>query len=253
MNETYRKTRNHIIERNDTERNTMFEEEIQFYDHMKMGDLDFVTKKINMLKRDNIPQVYGVLSDNNLRNIKYHAIAMITLAARFCMEGGLDVTLAYELADSYICQVDTANTPVELGKLSEKIAIDFTKRMRRMITEKIYSQNVVKAIDYIHNNIYEKVTTEMVAQFCGLHPSYLSRLFKEEVRMGVSEYIRHEKIDTAKSILKHTDETYAQIAQNLAFSSQSHFGKVFRELTGMTPKEYRDQNYHRSLGEEEDV
>lgn len=49
-------------------------------------------------------------------------------------------------------------------------------------------------------------------------------------------------------MLKYSDASYAEIASMLAFSSQSHFTKVFRENTGFTPKEYRT-TYYRSCFE----
>ena len=52
---------------------------------------------------------------------------------------------------------------------------------------------------------------------------------------------RNEKAEEAKRLLRYTDRPVSAIAVYLGFSSQGHFSKVFREITGMTPGEYREK------------
>lgn len=47
-------------------------------------------------------------------------------------------------------------------------------------------------------------------------------------------------MEAAENMLKFSDYTYAEISSILAFSSQSHFARVFKQRTGYTPKQYRD-------------
>ena len=77
----------------------------------------------------------------------------------------------------------------------------------------------------------------------GVSASYLSRLFKKETGSSVSAYIRNRKIDMAKNLLRFSNDSMIEIANRLAFSSQSHFIQQFREVVGMTPKKYRDTYY----------
>lgn len=77
----------------------------------------------------------------------------------------------------------------------------------------------------------------------GVSASYLSRLFKKETGVSVSTYIRDRKIDMAKNLLRFSDASMIDIANRLAFSSQSHFIQQFKESVGMTPKKYRDKYY----------
>ena len=83
--------------------------------------------------------------------------------------------------------------------------------------------------------------------------SYLSRLFKKETGDSVSAYIRLQKIEKAKNLLRYSDYSIIDIANRLSFSSQSHFIQQFRELTGITPKKYRDNNYMAQWEIEKDV
>ena len=74
----------------------------------------------------------------------------------------------------------------------------------------------------------------------------LSKLFKQEMGITLSRYIRDQKINVACNMLRHLDESSLTIANYLGFSSQSHFIQVFKKSTGLTPEEYRRRNYHQS-------
>ena len=53
--------------------------------------------------------------------------------------------------------------------------------------------------------------------------------------------IMEQKIHSSLQALRYTKATYGEIAYQLGFSSQSHFGQAFKKVIGMTPKQYRDQ------------
>ena len=78
-----------------------------------------------------------------------------------------------------------------------------------------------------------------MADALGRNRSYFSALFKRETGVGVAKYILSKRIEAAKNMLRLSEIPYAEIAAILAFSSQSHFSRVFREKVGMTPREYR--------------
>lgn len=71
----------------------------------------------------------------------------------------------------------------------------------------------------------------------------MSRLFKKETGESISGYIRGKKMEVAQNLLRYTDHSMIEIANLLSFSSESHFIQQFREVVGMTPKKYRDENY----------
>ena len=95
--------------------------------------------------------------------------------------------------------------------------------------------------EWIRNQ--ERITVEDLARELSVSASYLSRLFKQETGESISAYIRSRKIMVAENLLKYTDHSMIEIANQLSFSSESHFIQQFREVVGMTPKKYRDENY----------
>ena len=102
------------------------------------------------------------------------------------------------------------------------------------------SKPVTQCIDYIYAHIKERITIERLAEYTELSTSYLSRLFKQETGVSVSDYVREKKIEKAQHLLKFCDYSLIEIANYLSFSSQSHFIQLFKDFTGITPKKYRD-------------
>jgi AraC-like DNA-binding protein len=87
---------------------------------------------------------------------------------------------------------------------------------------------------------------EELAGYVQLNETYLSKLFKKETGQSVSEFIRDKKVEEACALLRYSDKTSVEIAADMGFSSHSYFISIFKKVTGMTPKEYRDQ-YFRKL------
>jgi AraC-like DNA-binding protein len=212
--------------------------EFDFYVSVKSGDIGKVIKLSENAFTDKIG--FGQLSDNPLRNIRYHFIISVAMVARYCIEGGMEHEVAYRLSDFYIQQADQCTAIDQISRLHSIMTIDYTKRMKAIKMDKISSKPIVKCIDYIYKNLNIRITVAMLAEYIGLHPSYLSKLFKMETGISISMYIQKRKIETAQNMLKYSDYSPAQIASILAFPTQSYFIEVFKKYVGMTPKKYQD-------------
>lgn len=233
-----------LNEREERTFNDSYNREIRFYDIISGGNYDELVKMFDLIETK--PNRQGILSSNELTNIKYHTVVMTALISRFCIEAGMDIAVSYSMSDIYIRKVDKANSVEEVQQLTREIATDYCLRMRDSVKKAVISRHVVLAIEYIRANIQDNLTVESIADVLGINPSYLSKLFKQELGKTISRYIRDEKISIACNMLRHLDESSLSIANYLGFSSQSHFIQVFKKETGFTPEEYRKKNYHQS-------
>lgn len=109
---------------------------------------------------------------------------------------------------------------------------------------------MVLCLDYIYDHLHETIRTEDLAAQTGLNRSYLSTLFKKETGFSISEYILSKRIEAAQNMLKFSEYSFAEIAAILAFSSQSHFIRVFKAHTGYTPRKYRNKFFRLMSGRE---
>ncbi len=214
-----------------------YQPELEFYAAIRTGD----TVKVRGLLSQpfSAKEGFGTLSTDPLQNLKYHLVITTAITARSCIEGGMDLSFAYSLSDFYIQKIDLCRTLQEVSDLHPILCLDYTRKMRNLRKAKIHSVPVAKAVDYIYDHLHTRITLNVLARYSGLSPSYLSRLFKQEVGLSVSEYIRSQKIETAKNMLAYSDYSAAQISSVLAFAGQSYFSEIFRKSTGMTPLQYR--------------
>lgn len=219
------------------------EKEYLFYKAVTTGNMDYIEENF---KHDGFKDQAGkgMLSQNPLRNIKYHFIVTTAMVTRHCVAAGMSQEQAYRLSDFYILKADTCQTVDEVVDIHHQMVRDFTTRMREAKTTVTISKPVHQAVEYIYSNIHKRITLEDLASAVSLSPSHLSRLFKKEMGITVGDYIRTKKLERAKNLLKYSEFSYVDISNYLAYDSQSHFIKTFKAYEGITPKKYRDQNYH---------
>lgn len=225
------------IQRESETRRAPYNPELEFYSVIKSGDLERVRELCAqpLVAKEGL----GKLSDNPLQNMKFHFVITIALIARYCIEGGMEVAVAYNLSDFYIQKADRCKTPQEVSDLHPIMCEEYAKRMKRLRKQKVCSKPVARCIDYIYDHLHTRITVDELADHVKLNPSYLSRLFKKEVGRSISEYIQTQKIETAKNMLVYSDYSAAFISSTLAFPSQSYFTEMFKKRTGMTPVKYR--------------
>ncbi len=84
-----------------------------------------------------------------------------------------------------------------------------------------------------------RVRLAPLAAEAGVHPVYLAVAFRNAFGTSVGEYVRARRIEAAQLALRESGRSINEIALTLGFSSQSHFTRVFRTRTGLTPLAYR--------------
>lgn len=182
-----------------------------------------------------------VRSDDALRQSKTSIIVFTSLVCRAAIEGGLSPEEAYALGDSYIQSAENAKTQDDLDPLALMMYDDFVRRVHKCRTNPNLSQQVQKCVDYIEMNLDKKIRAADIAALVGYTEYYLTHKFKEETGLSVTDYIKFAKIERAKVLLKSTDQTVQDIAAALSFSTRNYFSRIFQEVTGQTPMEYREK------------
>lgn len=100
-------------------------------------------------------------------------------------------------------------------------------------------QVVAQVQQYIQDHLSEKLTLAEVAAVFGISANYLSQLFGKYGDAGFVEYITETRIAAAKRLLEQGDRKVYEIAQELGFDSSFYFSKVFKKVTGLSPREYQ--------------
>jgi AraC-like DNA-binding protein len=100
---------------------------------------------------------------------------------------------------------------------------------------------VAKALDVVQHRYGERLAVGDLARAAGLSISQLQREFLRLLGLTPSEYITRVRVLMARRALERTDRAVGSIALDLGFYDQSHFTRVFRRQTGLTPLSYRQR------------
>lgn len=116
-------------------------------------------------------------------------------------------------------------------------------KFRDLILKATQSDNqLFLAVDYIRKNINKALSIDEIASVSYMSKQSFFRHFKNELGLTPNDFILNEKILKAKQLLKRDfARSIADIAYSLSFSSTSYFIQVFKKITGITPKKYREQ------------
>jgi len=101
------------------------------------------------------------------------------------------------------------------------------------------SQTVASVKRYIQDHLQTELNREAVAAHVYLNPAYLSRLFRKETGQSLTDYLVDVRMARAKSELERTNVKISDIALSVGYCNFSHFSKLFKKMTGLTPHEYR--------------
>lgn len=123
------------------------------------------------------------------------------------------------------------------------LLLDFTGKVIAEIGIVKYSSSKLitsRALNFIDNNYDQKISLEDVAAELNLSKHYLCNIFKKEKGETMSLYINKLRIEKAKKMLLKTDLKIKEIFEEVGYSNQQYFSKVFKKITGMTIMEYRE-------------
>lgn len=216
-----------------------YQEEVKTMDYIREGNLEEVVGAVELLA-----STAGKLSENEIRNERNLGICSITLATRAAIEGGAAPAKAYKLSDLYINKIDQCKRMTEIFEYRKRSLYDFAKLVVEEREKRANSRYTEQCKEYIRKYYHQKICIPDIAEALGVSESHLSRIFKKETGESIQKYSMHMRIERSENLLKYSEASLTEISEYLCFSSQSHFGKVFKVYKNMTPKQYRD--YYKS-------
>lgn len=98
---------------------------------------------------------------------------------------------------------------------------------------------VRKIMAFIHFHYSEPLTLDQLAGYVHLHPNYLCKYFKNYTSITIMEFLSRTRVEAAKFLLRRDSLSMTQVAEHTGFPSERAFYRQFRNITGMTPKNYQ--------------
>ncbi len=95
--------------------------------------------------------------------------------------------------------------------------------------------------DYIEANLEAALSIAELSEVVNLSAYHFAELFRRTIGLTPHQYVLRMRTERAMVLLQSTRQPIATIAQQVGFQTQSHFTRIFRQHTQMTPKQYRNQ------------
>lgn len=115
---------------------------------------------------------------------------------------------------------------------------DYMKEEQRKIKQKT-GKPISEAVRYIRENYAKAVSQEEVADKCNISTAYLSKLFKEELGIGFTEYLTKVRLEESEKLLADTTLTIKEVAVTVGYPDEKYYSRLFKKNTGIKPTEYR--------------
>ncbi|MEJ5106420.1 AraC family transcriptional regulator [Chryseobacterium sp. MYb328] len=120
-------------------------------------------------------------------------------------------------------------------------------RLMQTQARSMVERNIVKnksrigfAVDYIKRNLHQKLSIESIAKLAYVSKSNFFKMFKDELGTSPNDFILQERISKAKELLD-TQNSIKETAYQTGFSDTNYFTRVFKQLEGITPKNYQNR------------
>jgi AraC-like DNA-binding protein/ligand-binding sensor protein len=173
----------------------------------------------------------------DFQRIKSRIYELLIMLSRAAVDAGASPEYTFQLTNDFFAKShDITNI--------DSLCFSLTKITNQFI-ESIFSfsdvknVNVIhKALQYMRQNYYDKVSLSSVAKVVDLTPSYFSKVFKKEMGCNFNVYMNMIRIEKSITMLKNGNLSLSYIATAVGFEDQSYFTKVFKRVTGVSPNHF---------------
>lgn len=120
-----------------------------------------------------------------------------------------------------------------------KALTHIVNRLQELKGEKEAKDVIQESIGYIRKHLDTDISVSEIAEYVGMNPEYLTKLFKKSTGHTLKEYVINEKMESAKMLLATTTLPVTLISSHVGYGNYSNFTRSFKQLVGCTPMEYR--------------
>lgn len=142
-----------------------------------------------------------------------------------------------ELSQKQLIQrIEDAKSSIEMLDILDFV---FRELLQDCHNDEHMGLTVKRTIKLVHEFYRDGITLDEIASKLNITPEYLSAQFQKEVGVNFSSYIRNYRIGKAKMLLVGSDMKVYEIAQEVGYQDSKYFSRVFRQVTGQKPDEFR--------------
>lgn len=142
-----------------------------------------------------------------------------------------------ELYDEVIQKIRQSETIHQLQALLEEILLELYYKKH----QKPFSEVTQTIINLTKERYQEELTLKLIADELHLNVVYIGQVFKKEMHLSFAQYLNQVRIKKAQALLLNTTKNINEISDAIGYNNTTYFSKMFKKLTSLAPKEFREQ------------
>ncbi len=176
-----------------------------------------------------------------IRDMKNYCIIINTLFRKSVERGGVHPIHIDSVSSEFAKKIELRSSVEDIQKLVYEMVKVYCQLVNKY-SVKDYSPTVQKVIVMIESNLASDLTLSELANTLNINASYLSTVFKKETGKTITGYVNEKRIELAQELLKTTNLQVQTIAQYCGIVDVHYFTRLFKKLTGVSPKQFREEN-----------
>lgn len=176
---------------------------------------------------------------NELRDQKDYMITFNTLLRKAAEQSGVHPIQIDSVSNSHVKQIEELTSVDSAFPYANQMIVNYCRLIRRF-TLKNHSLTIQKVLTYIDTNLCADLSLRTFSENLSVNASYLSTLFKKEMGISLTEYVNQKRILHAQRLIVSTNLPVKSIAQQCGIPDVCYFSRMFKKISGITPKEYRE-------------
>ncbi|HWI54358.1 MAG TPA: PocR ligand-binding domain-containing protein, partial [Desulfobacteria bacterium] len=209
------------------------EKERELISKIRLGDIE----SANNIFSEMLAEIF-INGAAQIHVVKARVLELSVVISRAAVEGGAEFEAILKINTEFLQEISRFNTFGEINLGAVQVLEKYLDAVRKHNNVKNH-QIVSKVMDFIRSNYHRNLTLEEIAGAVFLSPYYVSRVFKEDQKLTIMDYLTKVRLEEAKKLLKNPRYNIDDIAEKLGYNDPSYFSKVFRRKEGMSPSKFR--------------
>lgn len=175
-----------------------------------------------------------------IRDMKNYCITINTLFRKSVERGGVHPIHIDSVSSEFVKKIELRSTMDDIYSLMFEMVKVYCQLVNKY-SVKDYSPTVQKVVVMIESNLSSDLTLSELATSLNINASYLSTVFKKETGKTVTAYVNEKRIELAQELLRTTNLQIQTIAQYCGIIDVHYFTRLFKKITGVSPKQFREE------------
>ncbi|MCI6927591.1 helix-turn-helix transcriptional regulator [Butyricicoccus porcorum] len=176
---------------------------------------------------------------NELRDSKDYMITLNTLLRKTVEQAGVHPIHIDSVSNRNIQLIEQLSSIEQCRSFRSKMIRSYCLLVRKH-NLKDYSLLTQKIITYVDTELCADLSLKALSERLSVNASYLSTLFKKEMGMSLTDFVNHRRISHAQKLLISTEMPIKSVALKCGIPDVYYFSRLFKRITGTTPKAYRN-------------